>query len=114
MDENDLRALQLTQQAVLRLVNEVSARAISKERSQELMTAQEAAQALRISRWRFYHIYATLGLKPVNRIGRKLLFRRSDLTGILEQPKTRRGRPPNRSKMESPQHLLDFGSLPSA
>ena len=99
MNENELRALQLTQEAVMRLISEVSERTIQKERVQELMTVGEVAQTLRISRWRLYHIYGELGLLPVKRFGRKLLFRRTEVMRLLERPEPRRGRPPNRLRM---------------
>ena len=98
MNEIDLRALQLTQQAVLRLINEVADRTVQKERARELMLAEEVAQAFRISKSRFYHVYEQIGLSPVKRFGRKLLFRRADVLKILEDKEPRRGRPPNRVK----------------
>ena len=103
MNEIDLRALQLTQQAVLRLINEVADRSIQKERSQELMTVEEVSQTLRISRWRFYHVYKQIGLSPVKRFGRKLLFRRTDVMRIIECKEPRRGRPPNRVRLDDTQ-----------
>lgn len=95
MNELDLKALQITQMAVARLIEEVAARA-KRTQVAELMTAQEVAQVFRISLWRFYHAYKGLGLVPVRRLGRKLLFRREDVRRLLDETPVRRGRPPKR------------------
>ena len=100
MNETELRALQLTQQAVLGLINDVAGRA-EKERTKEFMTAGEVADALRMSRSRFYHVYTQAGLIPEKRFGRKLLFRRIEVMQLLCRPEPKRGRPPNRSRLSA-------------
>ncbi|MFA6093854.1 MAG: hypothetical protein WCU88_09865 [Elusimicrobiota bacterium] len=99
MNETELQALKLTQQAILGLIDDIAKRIRQKEQTSGLMTLEEVAQALRISKWRLYHVYKQIGLCPVKRFGRKLLFRRSEVTEILARKEPRRGRPPNRVRL---------------
>jgi hypothetical protein len=91
MEEVDLRAIQITKEAVLRLIAEASR--ASKRKEPDLLLADEVARRLRLSKWRFYHVYKELGLVPVRRIGRKLLFRRAEVERLLALGPARRGRP---------------------
>lgn len=91
MEEIDQRAVQITKEAVLRLIAEASRAA--KKQEPELLLAGEVAKRLRLSRWRFYHVYKQLGLVPVKRLGRKLLFPREQVERLLGQKTARVGRP---------------------
>jgi len=91
MEEIDLKAVQITKQAVLRLIAEASRAA--KKQEPELLLADEVAKKLRLSKWRFYHVYKELGLVPVRGVGRKLLFPRVQVERLLGQEPPRPGRP---------------------
>lgn len=105
MNESELKALQLTQHAVLGLINDVAERA-DRERPQELMIAAEVAQVLRMSLSRFYHVHTEIGLTPVRRFGRKLLFKRAEVTRLLDlQEPKKKGRPPNRIRPAAGAHF---------
>lgn len=91
MEEIDQRAVQITKEAVLRLIAEASRAA--KKQEPELLLAEEVAKRLRLSRWRFYHVYKGLGLVPVKRLGRKLLFHRTQVERLVTQGRVRVGRP---------------------
>lgn len=90
MEEIDLKAVQITKEAVLRLIAE-AARA-AKKKEPDLLLADEVAKKLRLSKWRFYHVYKDLGLVPVRRLGRKLLFPRAQVERLLGQEPVRPGR----------------------
>ncbi|MDX6769094.1 MAG: hypothetical protein SF051_06140 [Elusimicrobiota bacterium] len=90
MEEIDLKAVQITKEAVLRLIAEASRTAKKKE--PDLLLADEVAKKLRLSKWRFYHVYKELGLVPVRRLGRKLLFPRVQVERLLGQEPARPGR----------------------
>lgn len=91
MEEINLNAVQITKEAVLRLIAEASRAAKTKE--PELLLADEVAVRLRLSKWRFYHVYKELGLVPVRGVGRKLLFPRVQVERLLGQELPRPGRP---------------------
>lgn len=92
MEEVDMRAVQIAKEAVLRLIAETSRAAKKKE--PDLLLADEVARRLRLSKWRFYHIYKELGLVPVRGVGRKLLFPREQVARVLgEVARPRPGRP---------------------
>ena len=91
MNEIDLKAVQITKEAVLRLISEASRAAKMKE--PELLLADEVAVRLRLSKWRFYHVYKELGLVPMRGVGRKLLFPRIQVERLLGQEPPRSGRP---------------------
>lgn len=91
MEEVDLKAVQITKEAVLRLIAEASRAAKKKE--PDLLLADEVAVKLRLSKWRFYHVYKELGLIPVRGVGRKLLFPRGQVERLLGQEPPRIGRP---------------------
>lgn len=90
MEEIDLKAVQITKEAVLRLIAEAARTAKKKE--PDLLLADEVAKKLRLSKWRFYHVYKGLGLIPVRRLGRKLLFPRTQVERLLGQESARPGR----------------------
>jgi hypothetical protein len=90
MEEIDLKAVQITKEAVLRLIAEAARTAKKKE--PDLLLADEVAKKLRLSKWRFYHVYKELGLVPVRRLGRKLLFPRAQVERLLGQEPARPGR----------------------
>lgn len=92
MEEIEERAVQITKEAVLRLITEASRAA--KKQEPELLLAEEVASKLRLSKWRFYHVYPRLGLVPIRKIGRRLLFPRAEVERLLGQTPTPRGRPP--------------------
>jgi len=98
MNETELKALQLTQQAVMGLIGDVAGR-VEKGRAKDFMTVEEVAQALRMSRSRLYHVYAQIGLVPVKRFGRKLLFSRLAVAQLLGLHVPKKGRPPNRVRL---------------
>lgn len=90
MEEIDLKAVQITKEAVLRLIAEAARTAKKKE--PDLLLADEVAKKLRLSKWRFYHVYKTLGLVPVRKLGRKLLFPRTQVERLLGQEPAHPGR----------------------
>lgn len=92
MEEIDMRAVQITKEAVLRLIAEASRAAKNKE--PDLLLADEVARRLRLSKWRFYHVYKDLGLVPVRRFGRKLLFPRAQVERLLGEGPAPLGRRP--------------------
>lgn len=95
MNEADYEALRLTQQAVLRLIDQVAERSAPKQEP-EFLFADEVAALLRVSTWHFYHVYRSLGLVPDRRFGRKLRFKKEKVLQLLAQEPSRRGRPPKR------------------
>ena len=110
MNEIDYKALRMTQEAVLRLIDEVAER--DRPRGQpEFLFAPEVAKLLRISTWHFYHIYRSLGLVPDRRFGRKLRFKKARVLELLAQDPPRRGRPPKRLGARQPELSADAGHL---
>ncbi|MDE2491546.1 MAG: hypothetical protein KGM24_11910 [Elusimicrobia bacterium] len=102
MTEIDIQALRLTQQAVLRLINQVAEKTEAKTEP-EFLLAAEVAKLLRVSTWHFYHVYRSLGLVPDRRFGRKLRFERGRVMQLLAKAPRRRGRPPKRLNIEPPE-----------
>lgn len=90
MEEIDLKAVQITKEAVLRLIAEAAR--VAKKKEPDLLLSDEVAKKLRLSKWRFYHVYKELGLVPVRRLGRKLLFPRAQVERLLGQEPSRPGR----------------------
>jgi hypothetical protein len=105
MTEVDYKALRITQEAVLRLINEVAERSAPKEEP-EFLFADEVAKLLRVSTWHFYHVYADLGLIPDRRFGRKLRFKKAQVVQLLAHEPARRGRPPKRLAIRQPELSL--------
>ncbi|MFH1724226.1 MAG: helix-turn-helix domain-containing protein [Elusimicrobiota bacterium] len=91
-----LEALRMTQGVLERMIRELAERLNRQGTAPELLTAAEVAAKLRLSRWRFYHIYRQIGLLPVRRFGRRLLFRREDVRRVVQSRRAPRGRPPRR------------------
>lgn len=91
MEEIDLKAVQITKEAVLRLIAEASR--VAKKKEPDLLLVDEVAKKLRLSKWRFYHVYKELGLVPVRGLGRKLLFPRVQVERLLGREPARPGRP---------------------
>lgn len=105
MNEIDIQALKITQEAVLRLINQVAEKTAPKEETGFLF-APEVAKLLRVSTWHFYHVYPALGLTPDRRFGRKLRFKKSQVLQLLAQEPARRGRPPKRLAIRQPELAL--------
>jgi hypothetical protein len=95
MNETDYKALRITQEAILRLIDQVAVNNAPKKEP-EFLFAPEVAKLLRISTWHFYHVYPSLGLVPDRRFGRKLRFKKAQVLQLLSQEPPRRGRPPKR------------------
>ena len=110
MNEIDYKALRMTQEAVLRLINEVAERSTPQKES-EFLFAGEVAKLLRVSTWHFYHVYPSLGLHPDRRFGRKLRFKKAQVLQLLAQDPPRRGRPPKRLAVRQPEFSLPSRSL---
>lgn len=105
MNETDYKALRITQEAVLRLIDQVAERSGPKKEP-EFLFAGEVAKLLRVSTWHFYHVYASLGLVPDRRFGRKLRFKKAQVLQLLAQEPPRRGRPPKRLAAPQPELSL--------
>lgn len=95
MNETDYKALRITQEAVLRLIDQVAERSAPRPEP-EFLFADEVANLLRVSTWHFYHVYRSLGLVPDRRFGRRLRFKKEKVLQLLAQEPPRRGRPPKR------------------
>lgn len=108
MNETDFKALRITQEAVLRLIDQVAEQS-TPEKEPEFLFAAEVAKLLRISTWHFYHVYSSLGLVPDRRFGRKLRFRKAHILQLLAQDPPRRGRPPKRIAIRQPEFSLRPG-----
>ncbi len=111
MSEIDYKALRITQEAVLHLIDQVAAQSALKNEP-EFMFAGEVAKLLRVSTWHFYHVYPSMGLVPDRRFGRKLRFKKAHVLQFLAQDPPRRGRPPKHLAVRQPElslsaHLLD-------
>ena len=105
MNDTDYKALRMTQEAVLRLINEVAERSRPKDEP-EFLFVGEVAKMLRISTWHFYHVYALLGLAPDRRFGSKLRFKKDQIIQLLAHDPPRRGRPPQRLSVRQPEFSL--------
>lgn len=105
MTETDYKALRITQEAILRLIDEAAEKSASKKEP-EFLFAPEVARLLRISTWHFYHVYPSLGLVPDRRFGRKLRFKKAQVLQLLAQEPPRRGRPPKRLAALQPELSL--------
>ena len=105
MNESDYKALRMTQEAVLRLIDQVAKQSAPKKEP-EFLFAGEVAKLLRVSTWHFYHVYASLGLVPDRRFGRKLRFKKALVLQLLAKDAPRRGRPPKRFAVKQPQLSL--------
>ncbi|MDO8756869.1 MAG: hypothetical protein Q7J64_02560 [Elusimicrobiota bacterium] len=110
MNDTDYKALRMTQEAVLRLIDEVAKRSRPKDEP-EFLFAGEVAKLLRISTWHFYHVYPLLGLVPDRRFGRKLRFKKVQVIQLLAHDPPRRGRPPKRLSVR--QTELSLPACPS-
>jgi len=108
MEEIDYQALRITQEAVLRLINQVAEKSVPKKEP-EFLFASEVATLLRVSTWHFYHVYPVLGLIPDRRFGRKLRFKKAQVLQILAQDPPRRGRPPKRLTIRQPELIPPSG-----
>lgn len=104
MNETDYKALRITQEAVLRLIDQVAEQSVPKKEP-EFLLAGEVAKLLRVSTWHFYHIYSALGLVPDRRFGRKLRFKKAQVLQLLAQDPPRRGRPPKRLAVRQPEFM---------
>jgi hypothetical protein len=102
MEEIDYKALRMTQEAVLRLIDQVAEKSAPRKEP-EFLFAGEVAKLLRISTWHFYHVYPSLGLAPDRRFGRKLRFKKAEVLQLLAQDPPRRGRPPRRLAIRQPE-----------
>jgi hypothetical protein len=102
MNETDYKALRMTQEAVLRLIDQVAEKSAAKKEP-EFLFAGEVAKLLRVSTWHFYHVYSSLGLVPDRRFGRKLRFKKAHVLELLAQDPPRRGRPPKRLSVRQPE-----------
>lgn len=105
MNETDYKALRITQEAVLRLIDQVAEQSAPKKEP-EFLFAGEVAKLLRISTWHFYHVYPSLGLVPDRRFGRKLRFKKAQILQLVAQDPPRRGRPPKRLGIRQPELSL--------
>lgn len=105
MNESDYKALRMTQEAVLRLIDQV-ARQSAPKKEPEFLFAGEVAKLLRVSTWHFYHVYPSLGLVPDRRFGRKLRFKKALVLQLLAKDAPRRGRPPKRLSVRQTEFSL--------
>ena len=102
MNEIDYKALRMTQEAVLRLIDQVAEQSAPKKEP-EFLFVGEVAKLLRISTWHFYHVYPSLGLTADRRFGRKLRFKKAHVMQLLAQDPPRRGRPAKRLSARQPE-----------
>ena len=105
MNETDYKALRITQEAVLRLIDQVAEQS-ALEKNPEFLFVGEVAKLLRISTWHFYHVYPSLGLVADRRFGRKLRFKKAQVLQFLAQAPPRRGRPPKHLSVRQPEFSL--------